>query len=612
MKLLLASSMLLITLSVVGITTQPVKAANPNILYIAPLHMSSGQSVGATINFAVKVSQVDPFNAWDIQVAVDPTVLNPVSFTITPNALTANYSLGELELSHCVNGSGSGCVPSSDVNGVVHSAVFPLGASPSVASVSGVLFNITYSVVNPNAATAVHLQNANIVSNGIAVVTTNQDGSYGTPPRDNTSTTVACSPSSILAGETSTCTVTVVDTTTASNTPTGTVSFVATGVVTPSSASCNLASGNCTVTFTGTVAGTASVTGAYGGDLTHNASVAGAATITVGPNTTATSVTCVSPVLVGQSSTCSAMVTGGSTTPTGSVAFASDAALLPSSVSCLLSATASCSVTITTPAGSGGTHTVAASYGGDASHSPSSGSASLVVSDFTIIANPTTLIVPVGGSNSTSITLTSLGGFTGSITLSTSSLVSGVTAGFVPNPVALVVAGNTVSSQLTISVAASVSDFSVTVTGASGGLSHVTSPISVHVIPAPVFASGKLHWAHHLSLLKSGGTQTWTAFVDNPTPNSVSVLVHIVGTSQTNPSLSFDITCGTTCVNTGSPVTPVTVAAGGSMTFSFSQSIPSAFVGNKLSFTATLLWAPAGSMPSTPSSSKSGVFTVLA
>ncbi len=159
MKLLLASSMLLITLSVVGITTQPVKAANPNILYIAPLHMSSGQSVGATINFAVKVSQVDPFNAWDIQVAVDPTVLNPVSFTITPNALTANYSLGELELSHCVNGSGSGCVPSSDVNGVVHSAVFPLGASPSVASVSGVLFNITYSVVNPNAATAVHLQN---------------------------------------------------------------------------------------------------------------------------------------------------------------------------------------------------------------------------------------------------------------------------------------------------------------------------------------------------------------------------------------------------------------------------------------------------------------------
>ncbi len=175
-KLLLPTLTLLIAFSALAMTTQPVRGANPNILYISPPHIDNGQTLPASVHFAVKVFQMDSFNTWDIQVAVDPTVLNPTSLTITPNTLTANFTVSELELTNCVNGAGSGCDPTKgDGPGVVHSAVFPLGSDPAVASISGVLFNITYSVVNPAGFTTVHLMNTNIVGNGVTIVSTLPD-----------------------------------------------------------------------------------------------------------------------------------------------------------------------------------------------------------------------------------------------------------------------------------------------------------------------------------------------------------------------------------------------------------------------------------------------------
>src|SRR5206468_6541836 len=90
---------------------------------------------------------------------------------------------------------------------------------------------------------------------------------------DNTSTTVVCAPASINIGGTSTCTATVTDTTTPANTPSGSVSFTssntAVGTVVDS---CRLLSRSCPVTFAGVAPGTATVTGTYGGDSSHNGS----------------------------------------------------------------------------------------------------------------------------------------------------------------------------------------------------------------------------------------------------------------------------------------------------------------------------------------------------
>jgi len=104
--------------------------------------------------------------------------------------------------------------------------------------------------------------------------------------------------------------------------------------------------------------------------------------------------------------------------------------------------------------------------------------------------------------------------------------------------------------------------------------------------------------------------------VANPLSTSVNVLVRIVGSSSINPSLTFDVTCGVTCVNTAGGVnntrglTPVSVAAGAkSFSFSFNQAISSGFVNSKVTFTATLYWAT-GTLYNS-SDSKSGAFAVV-
>jgi hypothetical protein len=171
--------LLLVALTLSVFSFPAVKAANPNILYVSPA-IQGPFAAGTTVTYQVKVSQIDPFNAWDIKVATDPSALNPVSISITPNTLTANYSLTLLELTNCVNGSGTGCnTAGGDGPGVAHSAVFPLGAPPSVASVSGVLFTITYTA-GTGPASALTIFNDVIASAGVNLIHTTFPGTYGT------------------------------------------------------------------------------------------------------------------------------------------------------------------------------------------------------------------------------------------------------------------------------------------------------------------------------------------------------------------------------------------------------------------------------------------------
>jgi len=107
------------------------------------------------------------------------------------------------------------------------------------------------------------------------------------------------------------------------------------------------------------------------------------------------------------------------------------------------------------------------------------------------------------------------------------------------------------------------------------------------------------HFTHHLSLAKSSNTQSWTFTVNNPLTSSVSVVIRIQGHSAINPSLAFDVVCGTICVNTPSGgvnainatiVGPRSIAAGATVSISFGQFISSSFANNTLSFTATVFW----------------------
>ena len=96
--------------------------------------------------------------------------------------------------------------------------------------------------------------------------------------------------------------------------------------------------------------------------------------------------------------------------------------------------------------------------------------------DFTIGASPSSLTIVQGTNGTSTITISSLNGFNAATNLSASGLPSGVTAGFVPNPVTPPANGNVTSAlTLTASGTATTGTSTVTVTGTSGSLVHSTN-----------------------------------------------------------------------------------------------------------------------------------------
>ena len=123
----------------------------------------------------------------------------------------------------------------------------------------------------------------------------------------------------------------------------------------------------------------------------------------------------------------------------------------------------------------------------------------VTVPDFGIVASPASLVNPLGSSNSTTLTLSSINTFTGKVTLSftiipslangpTITLSNGTSTG--STVVVTVPSGGTVTATLTVSSTATtaVNAYSIRVTGTGGGLSRSTS-ISTSVVPFSISAS---------------------------------------------------------------------------------------------------------------------------
>jgi subtilase family serine protease len=90
--------------------------------------------------------------------------------------------------------------------------------------------------------------------------------------------------------------------------------------------------------------------------------------------------------------------------------------------------------------------------------------------DFSLSANPNSLTVKQGATGTSTITVTDFAGFSGSVTLSNSTLPSGVTAAFNPNPTT-----NTSTLTFTVGATAATGTTTVTITGVSGSLTHTTT-----------------------------------------------------------------------------------------------------------------------------------------
>jgi hypothetical protein len=216
------------------------------------------------------------------------------------------------------------------------------------------------------------------------------EGDYSMTVAPATSTTsVSCSPASVLAGSsvTITCTARV-----RGYLPTGIVTWSqsGSGAVFLVDGSCVLSKSvywyityspyldlhvvqlaMCSVTLIGTQAGGVAVLATYGGD-SGNLPSSGRAGVTIRKLTTTLSVACPSSLSVGQPGTCTATVHGGSS-PTGTVTWSKvsgSGSITFSSKTCTLSS-GSCSVTVT--ATTAGSVKIRAAYGGDSDNLKSSG-----------------------------------------------------------------------------------------------------------------------------------------------------------------------------------------------------------------------------------------------
>ncbi|MEV0649767.1 metallophosphoesterase [Phytomonospora sp. NPDC050363] len=101
--------------------------------------------------------------------------------------------------------------------------------------------------------------------------------------------------------------------------------------------------------------------------------------------------------------------------------------------------------------------------------------------DFGVAASPSSVSVPQGSSGTSTVTVSSSGGFASAVTLSASGLPSGVSAVFTPAAVTPAANGSATSTlRLSATAAAATGTYQVTVTGTSGSASR-TAAVSLTV-----------------------------------------------------------------------------------------------------------------------------------
>jgi hypothetical protein len=269
-----------------------------------------------------------------------------------------------------------------------------------------------------------------------------------------TTTTLSASAMQVTIGQSVTLTANV-SPQAGSNVPTGTVTFLD-GTTTLGTSTLN---GTATATFTTTnlAAGTHSIVASYGGDSKDGSSVSSAVSVNVGatvfaPQGSLVTTTRLSAssteVLPSQAVTFSAVVApqSGSNVPTGIVTFLDGTKSLGTA-----QLSASGAATLSLSSLSTGTHSITASYGGDANDSPST-SAILIVSvsapEYAMVVSATSVNLTPGQPSNLTVTLIPENGFNLPIHLSCSGLPQGTTCTF--NPATVTPSGAPVMSTVTM------------------------------------------------------------------------------------------------------------------------------------------------------------------
>jgi subtilisin family serine protease len=133
--------------------------------------------------------------------------------------------------------------------------------------------------------------------------------------------------------------------------------------------------------------------------------------------------------------------------------------------------------------------------------------AASTLSDFSVGVAPSSVNVPAGGATSLTVTISSIGGFAGDVSLAASGLPADIATSLSP----ATVPGGSGTSQLTLTTQSSLApgSYPFTITGTSGGTTHSTNATLV-VTPAPDFTVAVTPSSRTVN---AGSTTTYTVNV---------------------------------------------------------------------------------------------------
>jgi subtilase family serine protease len=214
---------------------------------------------------------------------------------------------------------------------------------------------------------------------------------------------------------------------------------------------------------------------------------------------------------------------------------------------------------------------------------------------FTLSDSPSSLTITQGTSGTSTITVTDVGGFTGSVTLAASGLPSGVTASFGTNP-------TTGTSVLTLSASSSATTGSstVTITGTSGSLTATTTlALTITAAASPNFTITASPTSLTIAQGASGN-DTITIASQNSFSSAVSLSVSglptgVTATFSTNPvtppangSATSTLTLAASSSATVGTTTVTITGTSGSLTHSTTISLTITSSGGTPNFTLSL------------------------
>lgn len=261
--------------------------------------------------------------------------------------------------------------------------------------------------------------------------------------------------------------------------PTGTITITS-GATTIGTGT--ISGGVVTVTTSTLPAGNDPITATYNGDANYTTAT-GTATQTVGKATATVTVATSGPSTYGQPVTITATVTTGAT---GTVTFTSGGQTLGSGT------ISGGTVVITTSTLPAGTDTITASYGGDTTYNPATGTTTQTVSQVSTTLALTSSVNPSTVGQAVTFTATLSANATGTVTFKNGATVIGT--GTVTNKVATVTtstlpagsdtitatySGDTNYNTATASLVQTVSKATPTVTVATSGPSNYGSPVTI-------------------------------------------------------------------------------------------------------------------------------------